>query len=116
MAIMRRAKKAAAAEGAKPGLRDYACIIAPVITEKSSVLHGPEGCKTVAFYVQRDASKLDIKRAVERVFKVQVAKIRTTNTMGKLKRTTRAVGRTPERKKAYVTLKAGSSIDIIEGV
>ncbi len=115
MALMKGRKKAKA-EKAKVGLADYGCLLAPVITEKSSALHAPVDASSIAFYVRRDASKLDIQRAVERVFNVEVSKVRTCNTLGKLKRTTRAVGRTSERKKAYVTLKPGHSINIIEGI
>ena len=115
MALMRKKKKAAV-EQARAGVRQYACLHAPVITEKSSTLPGKGGSSTVAFYVDRTASKDEIKQAVEKVLKVEVAAVRTLNTMGKLKRTTRAVGRTARHKKAYVTLKPGHTIGIIEGV
>lgn len=98
------------------GIREFACLRSPVVTEKSSALQGSGGGSTVAFYVDRDASKTDVRRAVESCFGVEVEKVNTCNTLGKLKRTTRAVGRTSERKKAYVTLKPGHKIDIIEGV
>ena len=98
-------------------LSDYTCILSPVVTEKSSMLQKPaEGGEVVAFFVDRRADKFRIKGAVERVFNVEVANVRTCNRLGKLKRTTRAVGRTKQYKKAYVTLKPGFSIGIIEGV
>ncbi len=111
-------KKEQAAQKAKgtAGVKDYGCLKSPVITEKSSALEGPVDCSVAAFYVDRRASKEDIKQAVERIFNVEVARVRTCTTLGKLKRTTRAVGRTALEKKAYVTLKPGHSIDIIEGV
>lgn len=100
----------------KVSLSDYACILSPVVTEKSSILQGAEGGSVVAFFVDRRADKFKIKGAIERIFEVEVAAVRTCNRMGKLKRTTRAVGRTKQYKKAYVTLKPGFSIGIIEGV
>ncbi len=97
-------------------LEDYARILAPVITEKTSVIQGADGGEVVAFYVDRRSDKLQIRRAVECIFKVKVASVRTCNRLGKIKRTTRAVGRTKQYKKAYVTLKPGFTIGIVEGV
>ena len=114
MAALRKGKKGKEQETAATG--DYRCLRAPVITEKSSALQGGQGASTYAFYVDRRADKGEIRRAVERVFNVEVAAVRVCNTWGKLKRTTRAVGLTTQRKKAYVTLKPGKTIDIIEGV
>jgi large subunit ribosomal protein L23 len=108
MAKTKKAKKTTA------GLKDYGLLLGPVITEKASLLSG--GGKTVAFKVRKNSTKTEIKGAVERVFGVEVAKVRTSNFIGKLKRTTRTVGRTAGYKKAYVTLKPGHSIDIVEGL
>ncbi|RMG42788.1 MAG: 50S ribosomal protein L23 [Candidatus Dadabacteria bacterium] len=95
-------------------VNDYKVIQRPVITEKSS-LAGEDG-RTVVFKVARSATKTDIRRAIERAFKVEVVAVRTANYLGKLKRTTRSAGHRAAFKKAYVTLKEGHSIDIVEGL
>jgi len=94
--------------------RYYSLLLAPVITEKASMLSSDR--RRAVFKVAKDATKLDIRQAVERVFGVQVQSVRTCNMLGKLKRSQRSVGRRPGFKKAYVTLKPGQSIDIVEGV
>ena len=80
-------------------------IIKPVLTEK-----GYDGIasKRYTFYVKKDANKIEIKQAVEKLFGVQVAKVNTMNCKGKLKRLGRNEGYTPDRKKAIVTLKEDS--------
>ncbi len=93
---------------------DFATILSPVITEKSSLVGGDR--KHVVFRVSPQASKADIKGAVERIFKVEVDKVRTCNLMGKPKRTARSAGRRAAIKKAYVTLKSGHTIDVVEGL
>lgn len=110
MAVMKKKESKKAVASA----RDYSILREPVITEKASLLSGTGNA--VAFRVRKDATKVDIKNAVERIFDVEVAKVRTCNYIGKLKRTTRSVGRTAGSKKAYVTLKPGHSIDIVEGL
>lgn len=95
-------------------VKDYQVIIAPLITEKSAMVGGVG--TTVVFKVDPRASKTAIKQAVERVFSVLVAKVRTSNFMGKPKRTMRSVGRRAGYKKAYVTLKEGQKIDLVEGI
>ena len=80
----------------------------PVITEKST--HVKENLRTVAFKVLRDANKIEIKDAVEKIFKVKVQSVRTANFHGKKRRQGRYVGRRPDWKKAYVTLKAGEKM------
>lgn len=97
-------------------LSDYSSIISPVITEKSSMLQGKAGGTVVTFLVDRRACKYCIKEAVERIFKVEVSAVRICNKIGKVKRTRTSIGRTKQTKKAYVTLKPGFSIGIIEGV
>ena len=97
-----------------PGASDYQILHKPVITEKTSIAN--EGGNCVVFRVAKGATKQDVKKAVERVVDVDVVKVRTCNFMGKLKRTTRSVGRRASYKKAYVTLKQGQSIDMIEGL
>ncbi len=80
----------------------------PVITEKST--HLKENTRTLAFKVARDANKLEIKDAVERLFNVKVASVRTANFHGKIRRQGRFSGRRPDWKKAYVTLKQGEKM------
>ena len=80
----------------------------PVITEKSTLLK--ENMKTLAFKVLRDANKIEIKDAVENIFKVKVANVRTANFHGKKKRQGKYVGRRSDWKKAYVTLKKGEKM------
>lgn len=89
-------------------------ILKPIVTEKSAMSEG-EGGK-VSFVVKKDASKSEIKSAVEGAFEVEVAKVNTLNMQGKVKRVGRSVGRTKSFKKAMVTLKPGFSIDVVEGV
>ena len=80
----------------------------PVITEKSTYLK--ENQQTLTFKVARDASKIEIKDAVEKIFKVKVGSIRTAIFHGKIKRQGRYSGRRPDWKKAYVTLKKGEKM------
>ena len=96
------------------GVSDYQLLLKPVITEKSSMVGG--NGNTVVFHVDPRATKEEVKAAVERVFQVEVAKVRTTNYLGKVKRTTGRMGRTVARKKAFVTLKEGFSINVVEGL
>lgn len=111
-----RKKKQKEQKKAQASVADYACLIEPLVTEKTSLLSGAGGGSTAAFKVNKSADKQQIKDAVEKVFGVEVAKVRVCNYIGKLKRTTRAVGRTASKKKAYITLKPGHTIDVVEGV
>ncbi len=77
----------------------------PVITEKST--RARENLRTVVFRVLRDANKIEIKDAVEKIFKVKVQSVRTAVFHGKKRRQGRYRGRRPDWKKAYVTLKQG---------
>ena len=85
-------------------------IIAPVITEKSSVVSS-DG-KTYVFKCNKNANKFQIKDAVEKAFGVKVAKITTLNTKAKNKRVGRYTGKTKTYKKAYVTLVDGDKIEL----
>jgi large subunit ribosomal protein L23 len=88
-------------------------IIKPVQTEKG---YAGIGNSRYVFEVAKDANKIEIKKAVEAVFDVKVASVNTLRTLGKIKRQGRYSGRTPEIKKAYVTLKPDSkSINFFEG-
>jgi large subunit ribosomal protein L23 len=80
----------------------------PVITEKSTDYK--ENLRTVAFKVLRDANKIEIKDAVEKIFKVKVQSVRTANFHGKKRRQGRFSGRRTDWKKAYVTLKKGEKM------
>ncbi|MEW6322164.1 MAG: 50S ribosomal protein L23 [Acidobacteriota bacterium] len=86
----------------------------PLITEKTTTLR--EDGRTVVFEVARGATKVDIKRAIEKLLGAKVADVRTANAFGKLKRQGRYVGRRPDWKKAYVTLKDGEKLpEYLEG-
>ena len=69
----------------------------------------------VAFVVNRDATKIEIRRAVETMFDVQVTAVNTMNVLGKERRVGRHVGRRPSWKKAIVTLAEGEMIDVFGG-
>ena len=84
-------------------------IIAPVITEKSMANRENN---VYTFKVVKDATKEDIKRAVEEAFKVSVKSVNTLNTKSKSRRVGRYSGRTKTYKKAIVTLESGSSIEM----
>jgi large subunit ribosomal protein L23 len=86
----------------------------PLITEKSTIQK--EMNNQLAFEVDRRANKIEIKKAVERIFKVQVEDVRTQNYQGKIKRLGRYSGRRRHWKKAIVTLKPGQKIEFFEGV
>jgi large subunit ribosomal protein L23 len=88
--------------------RRESVLILPVITEKST--HIKDNLRTVAFKVLRDANKIEIKDAVEKIFKVKVQSVRTANFHGKKRRQGRYSGRRPDWKKAYVTLKQGEKM------
>jgi len=92
----------------------HAIIRRPLITEKSTAQK--EANNKLAFEVDRRANKIEIKNAVEKVFKVQVVDVRTINYFGKRKRLGRPAGRRPHWKKAIVTLKPGQKVEFFEGV
>ncbi|MGD8326816.1 MAG: 50S ribosomal protein L23 [Sphingomonadales bacterium] len=94
-------------------LRHYDVIVGPVITEKSTM--GSEN-NQVTFKVAPGATKPDIKAAVEALFDVKVEKVNTLVQKGKVKRFRGIKGRRSDVKKAVVTLKEGSSIDVTTGV
>ncbi len=85
-----------------------------IVTEKSSVLM--EDRQILLFEVAMAATKVDVKRAVERLLGVKVADVRTAIAHGKMKRQGRFVGQRPDWKKAYVRLKPGEKLpDFLEG-
>jgi large subunit ribosomal protein L23 len=85
----------------------------PLITEKST--RQKEESRQYIFEVHRDANKIEIQSAVERLFKVKVLQVRTSNVLGKVKRLGRRYGKRPDWKKAIITLKEGDRIDFFEG-
>jgi large subunit ribosomal protein L23 len=97
----------------EPTVRHYDTILAPVITEKATLLSEQN---KVVFRVSADASKDEIAAAVEALFKVNVTKVNTLNVKGKTKRFRGIVGRRSDVKKAIVTLAEGQSIDITTGL
>jgi large subunit ribosomal protein L23 len=88
-------------------------IIRPLMTEKSMRLK--EEQNTVTFQVRPDANKVEIRHAVEAVFNVKVADVRTASFEGKLKRMGRHQGRRSDWKKAIVKLQPGHKIELVEG-
>jgi large subunit ribosomal protein L23 len=86
----------------------YEVLRRPLITEKSTLLK--ETQRALCFEVHRDATKPEIKKAVESLFGVKVADVRVANVPGKMKRQGRYVGRRPDWKKAYVVLKKGEKM------
>ena len=89
-------------------------LIRPLITEQSSIMQAEHNKYT--FEVHRDATKIDIRNAVEAMFDVSVKSVRTMNCLGKDRRVGRTVGRKRDWKKAIVTLHEGEIIDMYEGV
>ncbi|MDT8436110.1 MAG: 50S ribosomal protein L23 [Gemmatimonadota bacterium] len=103
-------------------------IIRPLVTEETSLLqfnpgrirkrHADEDIPVrprFAFQVVRDATKVEIRNAVESMFDVRVVAVNTMNLMGKQRRVGRHVGRRPDWKKAIVTLAEGETIDVFRG-
>ncbi|MCS7267207.1 MAG: 50S ribosomal protein L23 [Geminicoccaceae bacterium] len=91
----------------------YDVIIAPVITEKATMLSEKN---QVVFKVRKDATKPEIKAAVEALFNVKVKAVNTMNVKGKVKRFRGRIGRRPDVKKAIVTLAEGARIDVTTGI
>ena len=87
----------------------------PLVTEKSTILR--EEGNVIAFEVDPSANKIQVKSAVEELFKVKVEEVRLFNVRGKMKRMGRWVGKRRDWRKAYVRLKAGEKApDFVEGV
>lgn len=85
-------------------------ILSPVLTEKITAM-GEAGNK-YAFRVSRDSNKKEIGRSVEKLFKVNVKKVNTITVRGKKKRVRFRIGKTPDWKKAIVTLREGQTIEL----
>lgn len=92
----------------------YDIIKRPLITEKTNIQK--EDFNQVTFEVDRRANRVEIKKAVEQIFKVTVASVQTMQVKGKAKARGRIVGKRRNWKKAIVTLNPGERIDFFEGV
>ena len=88
-------------------------LVRPLVTEKATDLLAEN---KYSFEVHRDATKIEIRQAVEKLFDVKVQKVWTMNRKGKQRRFGRAVGMTQDWKKAIVLLAEGNTIQIFEGV
>lgn len=88
-------------------------IRAPLVSEKGTLL--AESANQVLFKVRPEANKIEVKKAVESLFKVKVVKVRMARYLGKIRRVGRSMGRRPGWKKAYVTLREGDKIDFFGG-
>ncbi len=89
-------------------------LLAPVISEKSTMI--ADRNQQIAFRVLQDATKPEVKAAVELLFKVEVESVQILNTKGKVKRFGRTIGRRRNERKAYVSLKPGQEIDFAQEV
>jgi len=99
----------------------------PLLTEKNTRMtetggsdyefgEDEEYARKYVFEVAKDANKIEVRQAVEKLFGVRVSSIRTQIQRGKKKRVGRYIGRRPSRKKAIITLIAGDAIELFEGV
>lgn len=93
---------------------DYNIVKRPLVTEKTNIQK--EVGNQVTFEVDSRANRIEIKRAIEQIFNVKVAKTRTANVKGKVKRRGRTLGKRKDWKKAVVTLMPGERIDFFDGV
>ncbi|RPI33683.1 MAG: 50S ribosomal protein L23 [Nitrospiraceae bacterium] len=91
----------------------YTVIKKPLFTEKGSALKEAEN--KLLIEVSSDANKIEIKKAMEEIFKVKVEKVATIKSHGKWKRHGKSLGKRSDRKKALITLKKGEKLDFIEG-
>jgi large subunit ribosomal protein L23 len=85
----------------------------PLVTEKSNIQK--ETANQLTFEVDRRANRIEIRRAIEQIFNVKVASVRTMQVTGKMKRRGRILGKRRDWKKAIVTLRPGQRIDFFEG-
>ncbi|MDX1711181.1 MAG: 50S ribosomal protein L23 [Rhodovibrionaceae bacterium] len=110
---MSRARQIRAQETKISSERKYELVRRPVVTEKSTLASEHN---QIAFEVPLDASKPEIKAAIEDLFKVKVKAVNTLRTKGKVKRFRGIKGRRSDVKKAYVTLEEGHNIDVTTGI
>ncbi len=95
-------------------MKDYEIILGPVDTEKGNIQK--EELNKLTFEVAKSANRVQIRKAIESVFDVKVASVRTLNVKGKIKRRGRILGKRKDWKKAVVTLVPGHRIKFFEGV
>ena len=88
-------------------------LLGPHVSEKSTTV--ADANNQIVFRVRRDASKAEVRRAVEMMFEVEVEGVQILNQGGKQKRFGRTLGKRPDWKQAYVRLKAGQDIDFLGG-
>lgn len=93
--------------------RDMQVLIAPVVTEKTSLV---SESGQVVFKIAPDATKMDVKRAVQNLYGVTVERVNTVNITGKTKRFRGILGKRNDIRKAYVRLKDGDNIDLATGI
>lgn len=89
--------------------RIFKVLLGPHVSEKATVL--ADGKSQFVFKVATDATKLEIKKAIESLFSVNVAAVNTVNVLGKSKRTARGLGKRNDWKKAYIALQPGQDLD-----
>lgn len=94
--------------------RLYSVLVAPIVSEKSTMIADKH--EQVAFRVRQDATKQEVKAAVELLFKVQVERVSILNRKGKQKKFGRFEGRRDHVRKAYVSLKPGQEINFAQEV
>lgn len=94
-------------------VRSYDVILSPVITEKSTLVSEHN---QVVFNISNDATKAEVKEAVESLFGVKVKAVNTAVTKGKVKRFRGITGKRKDTKKAYVTLEEGETLDVSTGI
>ncbi|MBM4122162.1 MAG: 50S ribosomal protein L23 [Nitrospira sp.] len=90
----------------------FEVLIQPLLTEKITAMR--EGANKVGFLVNKDANRIEVKRAVESALKVRVERVNILNVRGKKKRLGRFVGKRSDWKKAIVTLKEGEKLELYE--
>lgn len=95
-------------------MNTYDIIKRPLITEKTSIQK--ENYNQITFEVDRKANRVEIKRAIENIFNVNVATVKTMQIKGKTKQRGRIVGKRRDWKKAIIKLMPGERIDFFEGV
>ncbi len=95
-------------------MRAYDIIRRPIVTEKTTLQK--ELYNQICFEVARDANRLEIKNAIEKIFNAKVRSVKTIQVKGKVKRRGRIVGKRRDWKKANVRLMPGQRIEFFEGV
>jgi large subunit ribosomal protein L23 len=95
-------------------MNEYRILKGPINTEKTDIQK--EKANQVTFEVEPSANRIEIKKAVEKIFSVKVKSVQTVNVQGKVKRRGRIIGKRQDWKKAIITLMPGQRINFFEGV